>query len=246
MGNWLTGADTGDYENAAGQLHDPNSSAYNIPGLSGYQDFYNSAQNGGLNVSPDMAHQNSDYARQGQTADMLYQQAMGNGPSVADQQMKQGLAQADQQIQSSALSHQAGLAPGLTQRNILNAQSGLDSSVIGQGGLQRATEQLGALNGLGNLTSTMRAGSQNQTGQNLGAAEFNVGTRTGAADRGATLAVKQGDNNIALDKAKTSAGKDAYNATLGTAGAGHTAVTNGIDTVSDLATKGAGIFAGLA
>lgn len=102
--------------------------------------------------------------QQNQLAQMLMAQAQGNGPSIAQNQLKQAT---DQNIQQNAglLASQKGINPALAARQILNNQATMGQQAAGQGALLRAQEQLGAQGALGNALGTQR---QQDIGQSLG------------------------------------------------------------------------------
>lgn len=143
--------------------------------MNGIQQNYTGATEHLNNQSDAIAKQNyllgaqQNYQQQGQAAQMLYNQATGRMPSVADIQMQQGLANANNQIQSSALSQQGGVAPGLTQRNMLNAQAAQDAQIVGQGQANRAQEinlaQQNYANQLSGMTNQQMQMGQMQYGQ---------------------------------------------------------------------------------
>jgi len=93
---------------------------------------------------------NQDYGLgQYRTAINQYQNMInGNGPSVAEQQMRRGIAMSNAQQQSimaGARGGGAGLAAA--QAAGANAAANASGNVIGQMGTVRATEQLGAMQG---------------------------------------------------------------------------------------------------
>lgn len=103
------------------------------------------------------AYQNqvSNYAQQQQAAGMLYNQATGAAPSQADLQMQAGLGQANNSIQSAALSQQGGVASGLSQRNMLNAQAAQNASIVSAGQSNRAAELNQAQNNYSSMLGQM-------------------------------------------------------------------------------------------
>ncbi len=132
--------------------------------------------------------QQANYAQQGQAASMLYNQATGNMPSAADMQMQQGLGNANNQVQSAALSQQGGISPGLSQRNMLGAQALQNSAIVGQGMQTRAQEtaagQTAYAGALGQMASTGQNMFQNQYGmgqQQYQQGQNNLGYQTQTA-----------------------------------------------------------------
>lgn len=142
-------------------------------GLNGYSqqiaghNYYNGAQQA-------LERQNENYQQQNNAASMLYNQATGTAPSAADMQMQQGLANANNQAQSAMLSQQGGISPGLSQRNMLNAQAMQNAQIVGQGAAMRAQEtaagQQAYSGALGNMANTANAMYGNQFG--LGQAQY--------------------------------------------------------------------------
>lgn len=81
----------------------------------------------------------------------------GRGPSVAQQQMNAGLANAMQQQASIAASARGGGANlAAAQQAAANAAAGLSGNAVQQGALLRAQEQTNAINAYGGLAGSMR------------------------------------------------------------------------------------------
>lgn len=165
------------------------------------QNYYGTAQDAyGL--------QQQNYAQQGTAAQMLYNQATGAMPSAADLQMQQGLGNANNQVQSAMLSQQGGVSPGLSQRNMLNAQAAQNGSIVGQGMINRIQEQNQAQQNYSALLGQMGTTAANmQSGQMaLGQAQY-----------------QQGQNNLNFDAqnwqnqyaARTGAAQNIFNAYQG-------------------------------
>lgn len=93
--------------------------------------------------------------------------ASGQGPSLAQEQLKQGVDRATNQQYAMAAGARGN--PALAQRNAMNMAGALQSQAAGQGAMARAAEQLGALSQLGTATGQGRsmddAQSQFNTGQ---------------------------------------------------------------------------------
>lgn len=155
---------------ASGNFTNTTNGLNNLSNQLASQNYYGGAQN---------AYQNqvSNLAQQNQAASMLYNQATGVAPSAADLQMQQGLGQANNNAQSAAYSQQGGVSPGLTQRNLLNAQAAQNASIVGQGMVNRAGEtaagQQAYSTALGQAANTANAMYGNQ--YNLGNAQYQQG-----------------------------------------------------------------------
>lgn len=167
------------------------------------------------------AYQNqlANYGQQQQASQMLYNQATGQAPSAADIQMQAGLGNANNQVQSAALSQQGGIAPGLSQRNMLGAQAVQNANIVSQGAAMRAQELQAAQGMYANQLSNMgqtAAGMTNQQ-QSLGAFAYNQGQTNlgyqtqlnnqmyGNAAQNASLRQQAAANNLS----------NAYNAQMG-------------------------------
>lgn len=151
---------------------------------------YNSAlkqlmDSGALNpVNFNQANQTAQ--GQNQLAQMLFQQAQGQGPSIAQNQLKQAT---DQNIQQNAslLASQHGINPALAARQILQNQAAQGQQAAGQAATLRAQEQLGAQGTLGNVLGTQR-------GQDLGQALGQ--TQAGLAQVQGVGGLQQGQNAL--------------------------------------------------
>ena len=111
------------------------------------------------------AYQNqvANYQQQNNAASMLYNQATGAAPSAADLQMQAGLGNANNQVQSAALSQQGGVSPGLSQRNMLNAQAAQNAQIVSAGQAARANELNNAQNNYTSALGQMAGTAQNMT-----------------------------------------------------------------------------------
>lgn len=169
-GNAQVGALTSGLNNASGdfvnQTNGLNSQSQALAG----QNYYGGAQNA-------YQQQQQNYQQQNNAAAMLYNQATGTAPSAADMQMQQGIANANNAVQSSMLSQQGGISPGLSQRNMLNAQAMQNAGIVGQGAAMRAQETAAAQQAysgaLGQMASTANAMYGNQMA--LGQANYQQG-----------------------------------------------------------------------
>jgi len=144
-----TSANLGNWQNAQNSLNAQNQQI-------GATDWWGNTQN---------AYQNqvANYNQQQTAAGMLYNQATGAAPSAADLQMQAGLGNANNQVQSAALSQQGGVAPGLSQRNMLNAQAAQNAAIVSSGQANRATELNNAQNNYTTALGNMGATAQNMT-----------------------------------------------------------------------------------
>ncbi|WP_394825027.1 tail fiber domain-containing protein [Pendulispora albinea] len=98
-------------------------------------------------------------AQQMQGLQYLQNQIAGTGPSVAQQQMLQGLTAAQQQQASIAASARGGGANlAAAQAASANAAAGLQQNAVQQGALLRAQEQLAAMGQYGQLAGALRGG----------------------------------------------------------------------------------------
>jgi hypothetical protein len=97
----------------------------------------------------------------------LQAMASGKGPSLAQEQLRQGVDRATNQQYAMAAGARGNA--GMAQRNAMNNAGMMQSQAAGQGALARAAEQLGALSQLGSATGQGRsmddAQSQFNTGQ---------------------------------------------------------------------------------
>jgi hypothetical protein len=144
----------------------------NAPNTSG---FFKGYQSQNANTSANAPYQ----AAQGQLLGQLQSQANGTGgPTVADQQLRSGLAgtiAAQKSAMAGARGQNAGLADKTLMTNATNAETGYS----GQAAAQRAGEQQNAQSQLGGLTGqAIGQGNQlaeaNQSAQNQ-AGQFNAG-----------------------------------------------------------------------
>lgn len=93
--------------------------------------------------------------RQGALATMLEEQAAGQGPSIAQQQLQRGTEAA--MAQAAALGRsQAGQGAGLQQRNIAQQQAQIGQQAASDSAMVRMQEQLQARSALGNILQGAR------------------------------------------------------------------------------------------
>jgi hypothetical protein len=98
---------------------------------------------------------NSPQSNQQRLAQMLMQQAQGNGPSVAQNQLNQ-TTNANNQAAAGMLGSTRGINPALAARMILQNNAANNQNAAGQAATLRAQEQLGAAGQLGNALGTQR------------------------------------------------------------------------------------------
>lgn len=179
----------------------------------------NTSTLGAMNNGQYFGDASGDYGKQQDAANMLNLAAQGQAPSAAAIQMQNGQNAANAQIQSAAMQHQGGVAPGLTQRNMNVAQAGLNDQIIGQGAALRATEQATARQQYSDAITKMRAQSQQEAGQKQG---FDL----------ARLGQIEGNN---LGK---------LNGTLGTVNGNAGAAQGGVNSIANIANAAGGIATG--
>lgn len=119
----------------------------------------------------DFGQSNQVGAQQSQLANMLLNQAQGNGPSIAQNQLNQAT---NQNIAQGAgmIGSQRGLNPALAARMILNNTAAQNQAAAGQAAGLRAQEQLGALGSLGNVLGQQRG---QDISQSLGQVQSGLG-----------------------------------------------------------------------
>jgi len=184
-------------------------------------------------------YQQANYNDQQTAAGMLYNQATGNAPSMADLQMQAGLGQANNSVQSAMLSQQGGVSPGLSQRNMLNAQALQNAGIVSTGQANRAQELSTAQNNystlLGNMGQT--AAGMTQTQQNLGLQDYNqhvanLGYQTTANNTTQANNTANNATNYAASMANVAGQSAANTAQYAAAGNDVAAFMNGITNIS--------------
>jgi len=171
-------------------------------------------------------YQQANYEDQQHAAGMLYNQATGAAPSMADLQMQAGLGQANNAVQSAMLSQQGGVAPGLSQRNMLNAQAAQNAGIVSTGQANRANELSTAQVNYGNLLGNMgqtAAGMTNQQ-QAFGTQQYNQGITNLGYQTNANNAVQA--NNTANNTTNYAAQMDNVRGASGANGAQFEAMGN--------------------
>lgn len=106
----------------------------------------------------------------------LQQQAAGNGPSVAAEQMKIGADKANQNASALAAS-QRGVNPALAARLAADAQAANNQNVIQQTGALRAQEQLGSQDLIGRMLASQRGTGLQAAQLNQQANQYNTQNR---------------------------------------------------------------------
>jgi hypothetical protein len=94
-------------------------------------------------------------------ANQLQQQAAGQGPSVAGQQLQQGLQQQLLQQRAQAASMGGDVNPFLAQRQLSDQGAQAQQATNAQMAMARTQEQMNAQGALGGLTGQMRGMDQN-------------------------------------------------------------------------------------
>jgi hypothetical protein len=137
----------------------------------------------------------------------------GRGPSVAQQQMNMGLAQAMRQQASIAASARGGGANlASAQQAASNAAAGLSGNAFAQGALLRAQETTSAINNYGGLANLVRTGDATRAGMNADLAKSQ-----------ADIAVKNKAINDARNMYYEDARKDVFKTQMGARQAGEAA-----------------------
>ena len=94
-------------------------------------------------------------------AEQYKRMAAGNGPSVAEQQMRRGLSEANAQAQAQAAATRGGGGNALlAQRNAQRTAADMSLAVNRDAGMARTQEQLGAMNAQAGLYGQMRGADQ--------------------------------------------------------------------------------------
>jgi len=221
-------ANQGNLVNWAGQQTGLNQDSNNIANTNWNQDAQNQFQ-----------YQQANYNDQQHAASLLYNQATGNAPSMADLQMQAGLGQANNSVQSAMLSQQGGVAPGLSQRNMLNAQAAQNAQIVSSGQANRAQELSTAQNNYANLLGNMgqtAAGMTNQQNtmgqQNYNQHVTNLGYQTNANDTSQALNAANNATNYAASMANVAGQSAANTAQFGAAGNDVASFMDGITHIS--------------
>jgi hypothetical protein len=172
------GAGQSAYSGTLGTLSNNSNNLANQNFLGGAEDSFRQQQ-------ANYGQQQDAFNAQRGASQMLYNQATGATPSVADLQMQAGLGNANNQVQSAMLSQQGGMSPGLSQRNMLNAQAMQNAQIVGQGQAARAGEVAQAQQmynqTLGNISGQANAMGQtaaNMTNQQQAMGQFRYGQGT--------------------------------------------------------------------
>lgn len=173
IGGWLSDNIFGTQNNF--KALGPDGKPINSVGQSGYQatDANLPQFNFADPMRQSLANGQQNFNQQGDFISMLQGQANGQGPSVAQEMLRQQTQQNNQNA-SSMIASQRGMNPGLAQKMLLDQQANQNQQSVGQGALLRSQEMLGARGLLGsalgqqgaqNLQMFGQAGGMNQ-GQN--------------------------------------------------------------------------------
>lgn len=171
-----------------------------------YQLALNQAINNRYN--PDYNQANQTAGNQDQLAQMLMQQAKGQGPNLAQQQLNQATNQT-MQSQAGAIASTKGINPALAAR--LASEQGTQQlqGAAGQSGMLQAQQQLGAQSQLGQALASQR-------GQDISQANT---TANSEAQRLQTLGqLNHGQNQLAVQQSLGTQGINAGIEEANTAG----------------------------
>lgn len=133
----------------------------------------------GFDITQSPTYNSALQTTQNQNAlsNMLFNQLSGNGPSVAGQQMQQGLAQANNLLAGN-LSQARGLSPALAARLSTQGAAQNAQNIIGQQGIAKAQEQLNAGSNLASNLAGEQSGNigliNSQVQNSLGAQGINA------------------------------------------------------------------------
>lgn len=142
------------------------------------------------------AAQDQSRAAQMSLLAQLQQMAMGQGPSLAQGVMQQGLDQSMRNAMSMGLgAQQRGMNPGSAMRQAMRMRAQSSADAMNQGAQLRMAEQMGAMNQLGGLAGGMRSQdlglAQQQAANSMGIAGQNAGNALGLAGQNAQNALDQ-------------------------------------------------------
>jgi hypothetical protein len=160
------------------------------------------------------------YGQQQGLAGALAARAAGQGPSLAEMQMNQSLAQ-NQKAAAGALAGVRGLNPAMAQRLLLNQQAALSGQAANQGAMLRAQEQLAAQQALGAQLSSMRGAEGQMYGQagQLGLGQSKLGVETEEARKNRELEIAKANQAAEENRQRTQiAANQAYAADNGMIG----------------------------
>lgn len=124
-------------------------------------------QYGGM-IQDAYAQQQMQNQQQNALAGQLQQAALGNGPSIAQQQLGQALGQA-QNTAASQMAGARGLNPALAARLIGQNQAAQAQGAAGQSAMLKFQEQMAGRQELANVLANQRAGNINMFGGATGA-----------------------------------------------------------------------------
>lgn len=161
---------------------------YNAPNQQNYGQF-------SAAVGEARAAQEEQNKKQTELGNILYSQARGEGPSVAQLQLQQGLGEAQKQA-AGQLASTKGINPALAARMASTNQAKIAGDVAGQGAQLRSQEMLNNQSAYGNLLSNQRAQNQNMytssannmIGQNSGLMQNAMNQSNVSAQQGQGLA----------------------------------------------------------
>lgn len=143
-----------------------------------------------------MAPQDQMRGQQMDLAGMFRNMAMGNGPSLAQGILQEGLGQSQRDAMSMGLgAQQRGMNVGSAMRAAMRARQQAAANAMNQAAQLRSAEQMGAMGQLGNVLGGMRGMdiglAQQQAANNMGVAGQNAGNALGLAGQNAQNALTQ-------------------------------------------------------
>jgi hypothetical protein len=146
----------------------------------------------------DMGQQDQSRGLQLNLANQLQQQAAGQGPSLAGQQLQQGLQQQLLQQRAQAASMGGDVNPFLAQRQLGDQAAQAQQATNAQMAMARTQEQMNAQGALAGLSGQLRGQDQNlaQMQQQFGLQNAQLYQQSDLANQGARLQ-QQGINNQA-------------------------------------------------
>jgi hypothetical protein len=174
--------------------YDFNQGAAQMPG---YDDWRQQMQAGAAGAANRTGPQDQWRQQQQQLSQALWQQAMGEGPSIAQEQLKRGTE--DSLSSAMALgASQRGAGGAGALRGIQNQQAGISQRMAGDSAMLRLQEQMQARGQLGGLLSGARGQDLQNQGMNDSQVQFYLskGMDLDNAQRQANMdfeRMKQGD-----------------------------------------------------
>jgi hypothetical protein len=166
-----------------------------------FYDYMKRAQEAGVNVG----------AQQQSLADALLARSQGRGgPSLAELQLQQTLAQQKQDIAGNLAAAGRGINPALARRILIQQQAQAAQGTAGQAAILRAKEQLDAQNALAAQLGNMRAAEQAaySTSATAGLSQEKLGVEAAEAQKTREMERAKANQQAALDLAKMKTASD--------------------------------------